>query len=166
MIRIGKIVATHGIQGALVLKHFTGASDWLKPEQVLFLEMNRGSYIPHFVTAARAASESEYIVSFEDPGTPEAARKLVGKHVYASEEVLPARVAETPLLWIGFNIVDRQTGSLGPVEDVYQTGHQWLAKVNYQGREVLIPLIDPMIVEVNVRNRYIRMDLPEGLLDL
>jgi 16S rRNA processing protein RimM len=69
-------------------------------------------------------------------------------------------------MWIGFNIVDRTLGSIGKVEDVFQTGHQWLAKTSYENREVLIPLIEQMILDVNTRNKFIRMDLPEGLFEL
>ena len=47
-----------------------------------------------------------------------------------------------------------------------QAGPQWLAKLTYEGKEVLVPLIEQMILDVNVRNKFIRMDLPEGLLEL
>jgi 16S rRNA processing protein RimM len=166
MIRIGKIVATHGLQGSLILTHVVGSSDWLKKEDVLFLELNKGSYIPFFVATVKAANDEEYIVTLEDVTVVEAAKKLIGKHVYVKEDILSATAADTPLLWIGFNLVDKEKGSLGPIEDVMQAGPQWLARLTYEGKEVLIPLIEQMILDVNIRNKYIRMDLPDGLLDL
>lgn len=166
MIRIGKIVATHGLQGALVMTHIVGQSDWLKKDDVLFLELNKGSYIPYFVTQARAANNEEYIVNVEDLDTVEAAKKLVGRQVYVKEDILSAHATDSPLLWIGFNMVDRQKGSLGPIEDVMQTGSQWLAKLTCEGKEVLVPLIEQMILDVNIRNKYVRVDLPEGLLEV
>jgi 16S rRNA processing protein RimM len=166
MIRIGKIVATHGLQGSLVLTHVVGSSDWLKKDDVLFLELNKGSYIPFFVQTAKAANEEEYIITVEDINVVEAAKKLIGKQAYVKEDILSTTAADTPLLWIGFNLVDKEKGSLGPIEDVMQAGPQWLAKLTYEGKEVLIPLIEQMILDVNIRNKYIRMDLPDGLLDL
>ncbi|HRO42160.1 MAG TPA: ribosome maturation factor RimM [Flavipsychrobacter sp.] len=166
MRRIGKIVATHGLKGAVVFTHVAGESNWLKENDVLFLEMNKGSFIPFFVSAAKAANDEEYIVNLEDVEQVEAARKLIGKQVYVKEEILSKVTGNSPLLWIGFNVIDKQKGSLGNIEDVVQTGHQWLGKINYEGREVLIPLIEQMIVDVNVRNKFIRMDLPEGLLEI
>ena len=166
MIRIGKIVATHGLQGSLVLTHVVGSSDWLKKDDVIFLELNKGSFIPFFVQTAKAANDEEYIITVEDVTVVEAAKKLIGKQAYVKEDILSATAADTPLLWIGFNLVDKEKGSLGPIEDVMQVGPQWLAKLTYEGKEVLIPLIEQMILDVNIRNKYIRMDLPDGLLDL
>lgn len=166
MIRIGKIAATHGLKGSVILVHIVGKSDWLKKDDVLFLELNKGSYIPFFVTEAKPAHEDEYIVNFEDVESVDEGKKLVGKPVYVKEDILEKHVNDSPLLWIGFNIVDRDKGSIGAIEDVMQTGHQWLAKLTYEGREVLVPLIEEMILDVNVRNKFVRMDLPEGLLDL
>ena len=166
MIRIGKIVATHGLQGSLVLTHVVGSSDWLKKDDVLFLELNKGSFIPFFVQTAKAANDEEYIITVEDVTVVEAAKKLIVKQAYVKEDILSATAADTPLLWIGFNLVDKEKGSLGPIEDVMQAGPQWLAKLTYEGKEVLIPLIEQMILDVNIRNKYIRMDLPDGLLDL
>ena len=47
-----------------------------------------------------------------------------------------------------------------------ETGHQWLAKVTIEEKEVLVPLIEQMLIEVNLRNKFIRVDLPEGLIDV
>lgn len=166
MIRIGKIVAAHGLRGEVVLTHIIGESGWLRKDEVLFLELNKGSLIPFFVRSAKAASEEEYLVGLEDVENAEEAKKLIGRPVFVKEEIVAGKAGDSPLLWIGFNIVDKQKGSLGLIEDVLQTGHQWLGRITWNGKEVLIPLIEPMIIQVNVKNRFIRMDLPEGLLEI
>jgi 16S rRNA processing protein RimM len=166
MIRIGKIVATHGISGAVILKHMTGDSNWLKQGDVLFVELRKGSEIPYFVVSAKASNEEEYIVTVEDVVTVEAAKKLVGKQVYVKDDVLKNVKTDSPLLWIGFNLVDKEKGGLGVIEDVVQTGHQWLAKLTIEGKEVLIPLVEDMLIDVNLRNKFVRVDLPEGLIEV
>ena len=165
MIRVGKIVATHGLQVAVILKHIVGKSDWLKKDDVLFIELQKESYIPHFVTQAKASNDEEYIANLEDIAAVENARRLVGKHVYVKEETIAIH-KDSPLLWIGFNLVDKTRGGLGRIEDVMETGHQWLAKVTIEEKEVLVPLIEQMLIEVNLRNKFIRVDLPEGLIDV
>jgi 16S rRNA processing protein RimM len=166
MIRIGKIVATHGLQGEVVLTHILDKTGWLKKTDVLFLELNKESFIPFFVTNVRADRSDECVISLEDISKVEEAKKFIGKQVYVEEVILEKQKVDSPLLWIGFDIVDREKGSLGKIEDVIQTAHQWLASITYQDKEVLIPLVKEMILDVNVRNKFIRMDLPEGLLDL
>lgn len=166
MIRIGKIVATHGIQGSVIVKHVVGNSKWLKKDDVLFVELRKESYIPFFIKEVKAAGDEEYIVSFEDTDTVEAAKKLVGRQVFVKDNILKGHADDSPLLWIGFNLIDVNKGSLGVIEDVMQTGAQWLAKISYEGKEVLIPLVQDFLKQVNTRNKFIRIELPEGLIEV
>lgn len=166
MIRIGKIVAAHGLTGAFILKHVAGQSNWLKKDHVLMVEIRKGSQIPYFVTAAKPVNDEEYIVNAEDVQDVETAKKLVGKQVYVQEDALSILAKDSPLLWIGFNLVDKEKGTVGQIEDVMQAGAQWLAKIMVEGKEVLVPLVDDIVLDVNVRNKYVRVDLPEGLIDV
>lgn len=166
MIRIGKIAATHGLKGEVIVTHILNKKGWLNKNDVLFLELNKNSFIPFFVTGIKADREDECVIKLEDLETVEAAKKLIGKKVYMEEILLEKQNIDSPLLWIGFNIIDKQMGEIGKINDVMQTAHQWLASVNYNDKEILIPLIQEMIVDLNIRNKYIRMDLPEGLLEV
>lgn len=166
MIRIGKIVATHGLSGAVVLTHVLDDSKWLKKGHVLHVEMQKGSYIPYFVSASKPSNTEEYIVNIEEVDKVEQAKKLVSKHVYVDEKILADFARKSPLLWIGFKLEDKHQGSLGTIEDVLQTGSQWLAKLTYRNAEILIPLIEQTIEEVNIKTRIIKMELPDGLLEI
>ncbi len=166
MIRVGKIVATHGLNGSLILTHIVGNSKWLKKDHVLMIEMQKGSYIPHFVSQCKATNDEEYIINVEDIDKVESAKKLVTKHVYVDESILKGYEKQSPLLWIGFNLIDKNEGELGAIEDVLQTGNQWLAKITYKNKEVLIPLINETIDGLDIKKRTINMTLPEGLLEV
>jgi 16S rRNA processing protein RimM len=166
MLRIGKLVATHGLNGTLILSHIVGNSNWLKNDQVIFVSVQKDSHIPYYVTKFKKHNEEEYHIQLDDIDTVEAAKKLVGKQVFVPAEILGEAKTDSPLLWIGFNVVDAEKGSLGPLVDISQTGHQWVGTVLYNNREVLLPMVEPILQEVNLRNKYIRMNLPDGLLDL
>jgi 16S rRNA processing protein RimM len=166
MLRIGKIVATHGLNGTIILTHIAGKSNWIKTDQVLFVSLNKDNRIPYYVTQFKALNDEEYHVILDEVSTVEAAKKLVGKQVYVPTEILGEAKTDSPLLWIGFNVVDVEKGSLGELVDVSQTGHQWIGTIIYEGKEVLLPMVEPLLLEVNLRNKYLRMHLPEGLLDL
>jgi len=167
MVRIGKIAGTRGLQGAVVLTHVVGSAAWLKEGLPLFVELRKDSRIPYFVSRVERAGDEECVVLLEDISGVEAARPLVGKAIYVESPVLEKGADErSPLRWIGYKLVDKTLGGLGPIEDVMQAGAQWLAQIKKDEKEVLIPLVDAFILEVNTRNKYVRMDLPEGLLDL
>jgi 16S rRNA processing protein RimM len=166
MIRVGKIVATHGLAGDLVLTHIVGNSKWLAKEQVLMVEMQKESFIPYFVEALKPSNDKEYIIHLEDVNKPEAAKKLVTRHVYVDEKILEGYAKQSPLLWIGFKVTDQHKGEIGLIEDVMQTGSQWLGKLTWQGAEVLIPLIEQTIVQLDLKKKALKVNLPEGLLEV
>jgi 16S rRNA processing protein RimM len=166
MIRVGKIVATHGLGGDVIVTHVTGRKNWLKAGDVLFVAIRKDSYIPHFVERIKSASEDEVVLHFEDTEAVEAARRLVGKDCFLEEAVLAKTGSDSPLLWIGFEAVDRKLGSLGPIIDIYQTAQQWLATVTYKGNEALLPLIEQTLRGVDLKKRQVQLELPEGLMDI
>ena len=64
---------------------------------------------------------------------------------------------QSPLLWIGFLLTDKKEGELGNIEDVMQTGNQWIAKITYKDTEVLIPLIEQTIDSLNIKTKKIEL---------
>ena len=166
MIRVGKIVATHGLNGSLVMTHVVGNSRWLKTEVPLYIEIQKGSYIPYFVNHVKVNNEKEFLIGLEDVLKIEAAKKLVTKHVFVNEQVLVDYAAQSPLLWIGFQVQDKHYGSVGIIDDVLQTGKQWLARILYQQKEVLIPLIEQTIEKLDLQTKTLYTLLPEGLLEV
>ena len=57
--------------------------------------------------------------------------------------------------------------SLGQVNEVMRTGGVEILVVgNKEGREMLIPMAQEICVEIDIENKVIRVDPPEGLLEL
>lgn len=165
MYRIGKLVSTHGLKGRLVLAHTLPDSNWLRKETVLYLEEMPGSYIPYFLRDFSPWDDSRYGLELEGVEDREQARRLQGMSVWIEENIVPA-TDPGPSAWKGFRLIDRQAGDLGEIHSVLEIGPQWIAQLFIEGKEVLVPLAEDLILEQNARNRYLRMDLPAGLLDL
>lgn len=84
---------------------------------------------------------------------------------YTSQSIVPA----TPGIEFTLNItllVDQNAGEIGHITEVLEMPQQEMAAVQYQGREVLIPLNEQFIIEVDHATQKVLMDLPEGLLNL
>ena len=56
--RIGKLVASTGLKGDIVLQHNLGKKTSLKGLEALFVEVNRGEMLPYFIQSAKIKSES------------------------------------------------------------------------------------------------------------
>ncbi len=68
---------------------------------------------------------------------------------------------------IGCSVVDAATGAdVGSVEGWQACGGPPLMQVTVNGREVLIPFVPAICREVDLAARTIRVELPQGLLDL
>lgn len=83
--KIGKLAATFGVQGQLVLEHSLGKKTSLKGLETIFIEEKKDSFLPYFVTATKIKNDKEVYVSLEGLLSKEAAHFLVKKEVWLSE---------------------------------------------------------------------------------
>jgi 16S rRNA processing protein RimM len=67
---------------------------------------------------------------------------------------------------IGYNILDENDNDCGVIRSVNDQTAQTYFITNLDGKEVVIPVIKDWIIEVNREERYIKMQLPEGLIDV
>jgi 16S rRNA processing protein RimM len=67
---------------------------------------------------------------------------------------------------IGYRLVDAALGALGEVTDVYELPQQAVIAMNYQGKEVLVPISDEIVLKANHTRKELEVNLPEGLLDI
>ena len=69
--------------------------------------------------------------------------------------------------FVGFEAEDKKVGTLGKIIDIEeQNGVNPLFVVMRGDEEILIPMVDSFISAVDVNNRIVTFELPEGLLDL
>jgi len=165
-IRIGTLVATHGLQGHLVLTHELGKRSEFPDVEVFFIEMQGKELLPYFIQEIKAKNEKDVHVLFEGVTTPEKARLLLKKGVWLPESDarrLAARNA--PLSMLDYHVVDSGR-DLGPVLEVIEQPLQILLRLEMQGREVLIPLNESTLKFIDHSKRVIDVELPDGLLDV
>lgn len=68
---------------------------------------------------------------------------------------------------VGCRVETIDGSQVGEVKDIMHTGGvEILTVVDEGGRERLIPMANEIIVEINVEKKLIRIDPPEGLLEL
>ena len=62
--------------------------------------------------------------------------------------------------------MDENFGEAGIIEEVLEYPHQAVLRVLHKGKEILIPITDEIILEVDRETRTIRTRAPEGLIEL
>lgn len=163
---IGYITKTKGLKGEVQL--FFEYSD---PQDLvldtLFLEIN-GKLIPYFVQQLKLQPNKTANIYLEDVDVVEKAEKLVRKKVYLPKSTKPEREPGEFLITDlkGFLVIDETHGELGEIVEIHEYPQQFVAVVPHQFREILIPLNDDFIKEIEQENGILQVKLPEGLIDL
>src|SRR5215213_5891921 len=84
--KIGKLVATFGLKGELVLLHHLGKKTSLKGLETVFIEEKKDELLPYFIQATRIKNDQELFIALEGIDTKESAQRLVAKQLWLSEE--------------------------------------------------------------------------------
>jgi len=66
----------------------------------------------------------------------------------------------------GYIATDRTHGELGEIIEVNEYPQQFVATVHYKFTDVLFPLNEDIIVEIDEDEGTILLDLPDGLLEI
>jgi 16S rRNA processing protein RimM len=169
-VQIGHTQKPHGVEGELrIFIEDAYLEDFLH-SHALFIDLG-GQKVPYFIEYIRGAHED--ILKLEDITSPEMAQTLASKPVFLrAADLIPDHDRENSdyqpeyEFLEGFMAEDVKMGELGLVLRVDEFPQQEMAVVEYQGREVLIPLNPQLIQGIDEARKKIRFQLPEGLLDL
>jgi len=164
---IGRVIKTHGIKGILVISIENYRIDLFGVE-FLFADLN-GTLVPFFIEEATYKDTKSYFVNFENINNPEEAKLLTGCDLYIPLDRLPEIVQDDNSITNviqGFKVTDISYGDIGILEDIMDIPGNPLLKVISGTKEVLIPLTDEYIKEINHDLKLITLDCPEGLISL
>ncbi len=163
---IGYITKTKGLKGEVQL--YFEFDDYERLDlEVVFADMN-GKMVPFFVVSYKLYPNHTGLFYFDDIDDIDKAQSLLKKKIYLPLSKMPERDADdfTYNDLKGFVVTDETVGELGEIIAVNEYPQQYVATMMYKEKEVLFPLNEDMIVEIDEEAKTILIDLPEGLLDL
>jgi len=163
---LGYIVKQHGYSGGLLAKLDVDDSTRYKKLDALFLDINN-ELVPFFIQKIEIKPQGA-LISFEDIDSAERAEPLVGAQMYLPLTALPKLTGNKFYFHevIGFTVIDKQYGEIGPVNQVLDFPQQAILQIKKDFKEVLIPVTDHIVLKVDRDNKVIEVDAPEGLIDL
>lgn len=163
---IGYISKTRGLKGEVQL--FFEFEDYDELDlDVIFLEVNK-KLVPYFLDTIKLHNNSTAYATFEDVDHIDKAQPLVRKKIYLPNDKMPERDPDdfryTDL--VGFLVHDQEHGELGEIIEVNEMPQQFIATVDMQGKELMFPLSEDLIIDIDIEEEIIDVELPEGLVDL
>jgi 16S rRNA processing protein RimM len=166
LIEIGKIIKPHGIHGEI---SFTYTVDIFDTNALPFFifEMD-GIWVPFTVSEYRIKTDSTGFLILEGVNSEDEARAFEGLAIYVDKSVIATDEHSNLSLeyFVGFQLIDVLQGKVGVITEIDRTTANALYVVEKEGGELLIPVADDYIREINHNLKEIVVKLPEGLLDL
>jgi 16S rRNA processing protein RimM len=164
--KAGKLVAVHGLKGELILKHELGKKSSLKDVKAIFIEDKKDSFFPWFIETAKAKSADEVLLKLESIDTREAAAKISQKEIWLTEEDFKNLSAKSaPANLLGYTIINNKD-RLSEILEVVEQPHQLLCRIEINKKEVLIPINESFLKNIDHKKKEVIVELPDGLLDI
>jgi 16S rRNA processing protein RimM len=106
------------------------------------------------------------LLQIENIDDRRAAEAFAGKEIWIKKSDLPT-TEEGTYYWfdlIGLTVITTAGEILGKLDNILATGSNDVYVVrNAEGREILVPALETVVLEVDVAQKQMRVDLPEGL---
>lgn len=164
---LGKIVKKYSFKGELLVKLDTDDPGIYTQMESVFVEKNK-NLIPFFIERSSLHKSTLLRVKFEDVDNDEDTDPLLKCDLYLPLEFLPKLDGNRFYYHeiIGFMVEDVSFGKVGTITGVNDSTAQALFKIDRNGTEILIPLIDSFIKKVDKEGKIIQLDVPKGLIEV
>ncbi|WP_396155682.1 ribosome maturation factor RimM [Flavobacterium sp.] len=164
---LGKIAKKFSFKGEVLLYLDTDEPELYENMESVFVEFNN-NLVPFFISTSSLHKNDFLRVQFEDVDTEEEADSIMNCEVYLPLSMLPKLTGNKFYFHevIGFEIEDKRLGIFGKIVSINDTTAQPLFEVLNGNVELLIPMIDHFLVEIDRKNKKVIMDLPEGLVEM
>ncbi len=159
---IGFLRRPHGVNGEIIMDIHTDFPERIKSgRKVLIGEKHQ----PHTLDTVRERNDG-LLISLRGVDTPEEAGKFRNQWVYVKASEVPplpeGQVYKYEL--VGLDVIDDNGNALGKLAEILETGANDVYVVkNEEGKEILLPAIPPVILNIDMKQRVMKVHLLEGL---
>lgn len=164
---LGKIVKKYSFKGELLAKLDTDQPELYENLDAIFIQV-RNSLIPFFIESSQLHKSDLLRFKLEEVDTEADADSLLKSELYLPLELLPKLEGNKFYFHevIDFQINDINYGAVGTIKGINDSTSQALFEIDNNGIEILIPMNDEFIVEVNRKTKTVTVETPPGLIEL
>ncbi|MEM9545991.1 MAG: ribosome maturation factor RimM [Bacteroidota bacterium] len=160
----GRLNKAFGIKGFIKVVPQKQFVEDLRKSSVWFIQKGTDT-IPFFVELIE--EEPHFLVKFEDVDNPESAKSITGCTIFLRDKdiTIKADESETDLdKLIHFSVEDKNK-VIGVIDRIEEFPQQTMAFIQIDGKDIMMPLTPEFIMEINVDEKRMMVDLPEGFLE-
>ncbi len=162
----GKIIKPHGVKNEFLTILDTNNPEHFKNIEIIFVEIDN-TLIPYFINNIRITGK-QAIIELQDVNFDMITELLVGSSLYLQKELLPKLPGNQfhSHELEGFSVHDKEKGNIGYIEEVVDMDYQALLKINFNDKEILIPVVEDIVKKIDRKNKRIEIEAPDGLIDI
>ncbi|GCD78685.1 ribosome maturation factor RimM [Thermaurantimonas aggregans] len=165
---VGIVLKPHGLKGHVVFKFYSASINYEDAEH-FFIEF-KGAELPYFVEEIKKLPKG-YKIKFEEINSLEDAEEILQKELLLRPEEIRKLSTKEPTLseiligYTAFNSSKEQL--LGEVSNVLENKYQNVLEIKHTtGKNILVPLVDVFIKEIDKESKSIILNIPDGLLEV
>ena len=161
---VGKIRRPHGVTGDVLVEILSDFPEHLKPGTMVYA----GEQHLQLTISRQRLLNAGLLLAFEGFPTPEQVGRFRNQMLYIKTTEAP-ELSEGEYYFyelLGMTVVDESGEQLGKVTEVMETGaNDVYVVMNEAGRELLLPAISEVILDVNPILGSMKVHLLPGLMD-
>ncbi|MEP6262186.1 MAG: ribosome maturation factor RimM [Gillisia sp.] len=164
---LGKIVSKFSFKGEVLIKLDTDEPEAYTNMESVFVDYN-DNLVPYFILKSSLHKSDLLRVKFEDVDAEEDADDLMRCDIYLPLSELPELDDDKFYFHevIGYAAEDLHHGKIGTIKRINDNRAQPLFEIDFNGKEILIPVNDDFISKVDKKNKTIHFNAPLGLIDI
>ena len=165
LLEIAKIVGTHGLRGDLKVRVNSGAPELLLEVEQLHLRLPAGKTL-RVQPIRKSLHKGQVLLCLQGYESIDLVGPLVGSDILIPETLLPD-LDDDEYYWKqlkGLSVVDRQRGVIGHLDKMFSTAAHDTYVVKGALGEIMIPAVEQFVLEINLQERVVTVDLPDGLI--
>ena len=159
MVLVGRVLAPVGLRGEVGVEVASDVPQRFAPGALLYIEGTA-----YHVDGVRPVRRG-LVVKLAEVGSHAQAETLRGEALYIEEAQVPPPPEDTYYYFqvLGMEVYTREGEYLGEVKEILTTGSNDVYVVRRHKQEILIPALEEVILEIDVKRQHMVVDLPEGL---
>ena len=164
---LGKITKKYSFKGEVLLKIDTDQPSYYKKIKSLFI-YKKDKLNLHKIDVIRFHKDKVLRIKFHDINSELEANSIVNCEIYLPLNSLPVLKGNKFYYHdvINYLVVDENFGEVGKIKNIKENISQDLFVIDYKSNDVLIPIHDEFIINVDRDKKQIIVKTPEGLIDL
>ena len=163
--KLGKIRKVN-FKGEIVFFFNHDINDNFEDLDFVFIEINKG-LIPFFIDSIKIKDSKTAVIKFEDVDEGKG-KKLVNLNFFVEAEKYENNTPEALFNEeiIGYTVIDSNHGDIGIVNEILELPQHSVIQIINNKIEILIPIAEEIINNIDPDNKIIEISAPEGLIDL